>query len=158
VPIAFPSTTRTSSLLTFDQLYQERYQAMVRLARYRVDTQAQAEDIVQDAFHQVWQRWDTLDQPRSYLRRTVINGCHNELRRRKVRRDNDHKLLDSDDTNEEYLTDVLAGISERRRLALVLRYYGDRTLKEIAELMNVPTGTAKSLLHRGLADARLAIN
>jgi RNA polymerase sigma factor (sigma-70 family) len=142
----------------FDALYRERYEQMVRLAAQLVDLRAVAEDIVQEAFHKLWLRWSQVEAPMSYLRSTVVNACHNELRKRRVRRDAHHKLFDRPDGFTEYLADALAGISERRRHAIVLRFYGDRTMSEIAEAMDIPTGTAKSLIHRGLADLRVAFD
>jgi len=147
-------TPRTS----FEGLYTDRFEPMVQLACGLVDHRAVAEEIVQDAFRQLWQRWDTITQAAGYLRTTVVNGCHNELRRRRVRRDSWHQLVVvSDSPDWDYLVDALAEVSERRRQALVLRFYGDRSIDEIAEAMHIPTGTAKSLIHRGLADLRLAI-
>jgi DNA-directed RNA polymerase specialized sigma24 family protein len=139
-------------------VYCDRYEPMVQLACGMVDRRAVAEEIVQESFRQLWQRWDQVAQPASYLRTSVVNGCHNELRRRRVRRDSWHKLITlSDGGPVEYLGDALAEVNERRRRALVLRYYGDWSIDEIASAMGVPAGTAKSLIHRGLADLRLAI-
>lgn len=143
---------------SFDDVYHQRYESMVRLACGLVDRRAVAEDIVQDSFHQLWQRWDTVSTPGSYLRTSVVNGCHNELRRRRVRRESAHKLVAGPAAEGEYLVDALADIPESRREAIVLRFYGGRTMNEIAQAMNIPTGTAKSLIHRGLADLRGALN
>lgn len=143
---------------SFDDVYAEKYEGMVRLACCMVDRRTVAEDIVQDSFRQMWQRWDSITNPGSYLRTSVVNGCHNELRRRRVRRDSAHKLIDRPDGDSHYLADALADICEQRRTALVLRFYGGRTMNEIAEAMDIPTGTAKSLIHRGLADLRGALN
>ncbi|MGI9613166.1 MAG: RNA polymerase sigma factor [Acidimicrobiales bacterium] len=148
-----------SDIRAFDGFYTERYSSMLRLASHLVDRRAVAEEIVQDAFRQVWQRWDTITNPAGYLRTSVVNGCHNELRQRRVRRDCWHKLTsDRGAADRHYLADALADIPESRRRAIVLRFYGDRTMNEIAEAMNIPTGTAKSLIHRGLADLRGAID
>lgn len=143
---------------SFDDVYTDRFDAMVRLACGLVDRQAVAEDIVQDSFRQLWQRWDSVSTPGSYLRTSVVNGCHNELRRRRVRRDSWHKLIDGPGADMDYLADALAEIPEQRRKAVVLRFYGGRTMDEIAKAMDIPTGTAKSLIHRGLADLRGALN
>lgn len=144
---------------SFDELYHHQYEPMVRLASGLVDRRAVAEEIVQDSFRRLWQRWDDVTAPTGYLRTSVVNGCHNELRRRRVRRDARHKLInDADEVAGDYLADALAGISESRRTALVLRFYGGRTMDEIAEAMDIPTGTAKSLIHRGLADLRGALH
>lgn len=139
----------------FDDFYHRQYEPMVRLASGLVDRRVEAEEIVQDSFRRLWQRWDAVSAPTGYLRTSVINGCHNELRRRRVRRDSWHKLIDIDDEAAgDYLADALADICESRRTALVLRFYGGHTMGEIAEVMDIPTGTAKSLIHRGLADLR----
>ena len=42
-------------------------------------------------------------------------------------------------------------LPQRQRQALVLRYYADCTLHQVADLLGCPLGTAKSLIHRGLA-------
>lgn len=49
---------------------------------------------------------------------------------------------------------ALAQLSPRHREALVLRYWLDLSLKEMAASMNVSVGTAKSHLSRGLAPLR----
>ena len=164
--IEIPHNGQTSDLVpndrddhqAFNAVYAARYNSMLRLACCLVDRRTVAEDIVQDSFRKLWQRWHSVTSPNSYLRTSVVNGCHNELRSRRVRRDSWHKLLDRPDEDSHYLADALAGICEQRRKALVLRFYGGRTMNEIAEAMDIPTGTAKSLIHRGLADLRGALN
>ena len=59
----------------FDALYHAEYAAMVRLARRLVDSTERAEEIVQDAFAKVYDRWHRLDEPGGYLRTAVVNGA-----------------------------------------------------------------------------------
>ena len=141
----------------FDRLYTERYRPMLGLAISLVDQSSVAEEIVQEAFQRVWTRWDRLEQPSVYLRTSVVNGCHDELRRRRVRRRTDPTLRPPEVAESDYLVDALSSVAPRRRKALVLRYYGGHTMPEVAEAMGIPTGTAKSLVHRGLADLRGAL-
>jgi RNA polymerase sigma factor (sigma-70 family) len=49
---------------------------------------------------------------------------------------------------------ALTRLPAKRRVALVLRYYEDLPIVEIAELMQVRPGTVKSLIHRGLASLK----
>jgi RNA polymerase sigma factor (sigma-70 family) len=49
---------------------------------------------------------------------------------------------------------LLADLSGRQRMALVLRFYEDLTVPAIAEVMGVRPGTVKSLIHRGLAQLK----
>ncbi|MGB5755277.1 MAG: sigma-70 family RNA polymerase sigma factor [Acidimicrobiales bacterium] len=141
----------------FDAFYTDRYLPMVALAAGMVDHRCEAEEIVQDALHRLWQRWESVDEPARYLRTMVINGCHDELRRRRIRRDANRSLRHRAPVEQDYLADVLAGVDPRRREALVLRFYGGHTMSEVAAAMEIPTGTAKSLIHRGLADMRGAL-
>lgn len=142
----------------FEAFFQERYRPMLALAISMVDQRCAAEEVVQDALQQVWLRWEDLTDPACYLRAAVTNRCHDELRKRRVRRDNDPKLLLRPSAEPHYLADVLADVTPKRREALVLRYYGGHSLAEVAAVMEIPTGTAKSLIHRGLADIRGALN
>lgn len=141
----------------FDAFFADRYQPMVRLAIGLVDQRCAAEEIVQEALQRVWLRWDSLNEPACYLRTTVVNSCNDELRKRRVRRDAHRVLRQRPQAESHYLVDVLADVAPRRREALVLRFYGGHTLSEVAEAMEIPTGTAKSLIHRGLADMRGAL-
>ncbi len=143
---------------SFDAFFQERYRPMVAVAMNLVDQRCAAEEIVQEALQQVWLRWDELLEPNCYLRTAVVNRCHDELRKRRVRRDADRALRMGPQAESHYLADVLADVTPKRREALVLRYYGGHSLAEVAEAMAIPTGTAKSLIHRGLADMRGALN
>jgi RNA polymerase sigma factor (sigma-70 family) len=143
--------------LAFDEFFACRYQTMVNLASGLVDNRPTAEEIVQDSFQRVWLRWGDLDQPAQYLRTTVVNSCNDELRKRRVRRNASRMLGSRPEPERHYLVDLLAAVQPRRREALVLRFYGGHTVSEVAQVMDIPQGTAKSLIHRGLADLRGAL-
>jgi DNA-directed RNA polymerase specialized sigma24 family protein len=61
-------------LVTFEELYARQYLPMVRLAYTLVDTQQRAEEVVQDAFAAMYERYDRVERPEAYLRVTVLNG------------------------------------------------------------------------------------
>lgn len=150
---------RTRSLAGFDQLYQAEYAPMVRLARGLVDTTERAEEIVQDAFVKVFDRWHGLDEPGGYLRTAVVNGARSELRKREVRRRVGlQRRREATPIERDYLLDALDKLPPKRKMALVLRYYGDFSEKEIAETMGVRPGTVKSLVSRGLAELRTVVD
>lgn len=52
------------------------------------------------------------------------------------------------------LAQALARLPFRQRAAIVLRYYGRESEREIAERLGCRTGTVGSLIHRGLAALR----
>jgi len=56
--------------------------------------------------------------------------------------------------DNDYLVDALQKLDFKRRSVVVLKYYGGYTIKEIAVLMEIPEGTVRSNLHRGLEDMK----
>ncbi|MCY4037512.1 MAG: SigE family RNA polymerase sigma factor [bacterium] len=142
----------------FDDLYRREYEPMVRLARGLVDTTEFAEEVVQDAFAKVLDRWGRLDRPGAYLRTAVVNGARSELRKREVRRRVGLRPFAAPEPGEsDYLLDALNQLSNRQKTALVLKFYADMSEKEIAQAMGVRPGTVKSATARGLAELRKAI-
>ena len=141
----------------FEEFYRTEYAPMVRLARGLVDASEAAEEIAQDAFARVFERWDRLDSPGGYLRTAVVNGARSELRKREVRRRVGLGQPRQVPAERDYLVDALDRLAPKRKTALVLRFYAGLSEREIAEAMGVRPGTVKSLLSRGLADLREVI-
>src|SRR5579862_6755318 len=67
----------------FEDFYRAQHEPMLRLAYLLTQSRAVAEDLVQDSFLRVQPRWEQLDIPAAYLRRTVTNACYSYHRRRK---------------------------------------------------------------------------
>jgi RNA polymerase sigma-70 factor (sigma-E family) len=143
---------------TFEELFQQRYEPMMRVAFLLVGSRAEAEDVVQDAFARVNLRWSRIDNPAGYLHRCVVNRSHDVLRRRRVEQRlwwmhrHETSELDADE-----MGDALAALPPARRTAIVLRYYAGLSEQQIAEAMDVRPGTVKSLLHRGMAELKRVI-
>lgn len=136
-------------------LYRQLHPPMVRLAHLLTGSNAVAEDLVQDAFVALHGALDRADNPAAYLRTTVVNRCRSHLRRRRL--EDRHRAVElrvatPPDVDETW--QALARLPERRRVALVLRFYEDLAIEEIAEVMGCRPGTVKSLVHRGLASLR----
>lgn len=142
----------------FEEFYRAEYLSMVRLAFGLLDTRESAEEITQDAFAKVFQHWDRLDNPGGYLRTAVVNGARSELRKREVRRRIRPGPPRPVGAEQEYLLDALERLPTRRKTALVLRYYGALSEREIAETMDIRPGTVKSLLSSGIAQLREVID
>jgi RNA polymerase sigma-70 factor (sigma-E family) len=143
---------------TFEELFHERYEAMMRVAFLLVGTRAEAEDVVQDAFARVSLRWSRIAVPPAYLYRCVVNGSKDVLRRRKLEqrlwRAQRHETSELD-ANE--LGDALAALPPARRAAVVLRYYAGLSEQQIAEALGVRPGTVKSMLHRAMTELKRVI-
>jgi RNA polymerase sigma factor (sigma-70 family) len=135
-------------------LYRSERVDMVRLARLLTGSQVVAEDVVQDAFVRLHPVLDTVDRPGAYLRRTVVNLCRSHHRRQDV----EHRWLTRQPSPPADLPPeldetwrLLATLSDVQRHTLVLRFYLDLRIDDIADLLDLPVGTVKSALHRGLA-------
>ena len=152
------ATGEVHQLASFDDLYRDEFGPMMRLARGLVDTQEIAEEIVQDAFARVYERWNRLDSPGGYLRTAVVNGARSELRKREVRRRiGIRPFIPPQPEDRDYLLDALDQLSPRQRTVLVLKFYADMTEKEIAQAMGIRPGTVKSATSRGLAELRKVV-
>lgn len=139
----------------------ERYQLRAVRAAYLVTQDAAlAEDVVQDAFVNVYHSIATFDANRPFVpwfMRIVINGAIRTSRREQMHETGDmDDLLDSapglDERMEMVETEdavwkALGMLTPERRAVIVLRYYLDMTETEAAEQLDIPVGTVKSRLH-----------
>ncbi|HZJ27078.1 MAG TPA: SigE family RNA polymerase sigma factor [Acidimicrobiia bacterium] len=145
---------------TLEQLFVERYAAMVRLAHLLTGSNAVGEDLVQDSLARMQRRWDRIDDPVAYLRTAVVNASRSwhRSRRREQRRLRVVAPVDENVGLEaRELLDVLDDLPHGQRTAVVLRYYEGFSEAQIAEAMGCRPGTVKSHLHRGLAALREVI-
>ncbi|HWL42225.1 MAG TPA: sigma-70 family RNA polymerase sigma factor [Ilumatobacter sp.] len=143
---------------TFEELYATQYASMVRLAHALVDTRQRAEEVVQDAFAAVYERFDRLEHPTAYLRTCVLNGCRRAIRRRMLRRAREFAVVDSgSELTYNHVLDAVRRLPHKQRSMIALRYDLQLTDAEIAATLGVPIGTVKSTLHRALTALRQEI-
>lgn len=139
----------------FEELYRTERVGLVRLALLVTGSRAAAEDVVQESFLRLRSTSAELTDPVRYLRRIVLNEARQVLRRRDIERRHvptDPGVVLPPELDEMW--QLLAGLSEKRRVALVLRFYEDLPFSEIARLMDCGESTARSLVHRGLKSLR----
>ena len=151
----------------YEMLFRGEFGAMVGLARLLGADDP--ENIVQEAFVRLHGRLRGLRDPgaaRAYLRVTVVNltrtrGTHLTMTRRSA------ALLvvpttvdDGADRRAERqeLAAALQQLTPRHREAVVLRYWLDLSIADIADAMGTRVGTAKSLVSRGLSALRVLLN
>lgn len=149
--MADDSTAEGSERLTFDAFYRSQWSTMVRFASLTTGSAALAEEIVQDAFADVYRRWAGIDSPAGYLRRAVGHRCTSWVRRQQLeRRHRPAPESESLDSRVVELLDALKVLSPRQRAAIVMRYLEDLPEAEIALALSCRPGTVKSLLARAL--------
>ena len=138
-----------------EALYRTQRLAMVRLARLLTDSPAVAEEIVQEAFIRFARSVGGKEQPAAYLRVIVVNLCRSHQRRTIVERRFAPKpatLSGLPEIDETW--DLVRKLPFRQRAVLMLRYYEDLSVADIALVLGCRPGTVKSTLHRGLAVLR----
>lgn len=137
----------------FEDLYRSAYGGMVALAIATVRDRSTAEDIVQDAYAQLWRRQGSVDRPIAWLRRAVVSNCLQALRTQRRRWAIIQRQVAPETTNtvdDDRFLDLLVGLSDRQRMAVTLRFVHDLPEAEIADLLNCRPGTVKSTVHRAI--------
>ncbi len=147
-------------------LFRARYPEMVRLADLLGADDP--EDIAQESFARLIRKHGSLRDPEAalaYVRATVCNLTRNRHRHLRVVRlrtpaarhegSSEQAVILREDHRE--VLAALAGLPDRRREAIILRYWLDLSEREIAEVMGVSPGTVKSSVSRGLATLAQAL-
>jgi len=114
---------------------------------------ADIEDVFQDTLIKVYENINTLKNPNyfeSWYISILINECRKKLRHRKK-----EVLKESIDYDEYYIDGYnffqeLNSIDEIYKEAIVLKYISGYTQEEIANILDIPLGTVKSRIYRGL--------
>ena len=153
----------------FVAYYQARGDNLRRTAYLLCGDWHLAEDLTQTAFTKLYRSWhrierhDVVDQ---YARRVLLRAYLDERRRpwrREFATTPASAELDivstADDTADErmVLWSALAGLSRRHRAVLVLRFWLDLPVEQVADLLGCSAGTVKSQTSRGLARLREAL-
>lgn len=144
----------------------DNQKAFLRAAKVICFDTQNAEDVLQEALADVFKRWNKIrehENPEAYLMRVMVSK-HADMRRKWLRRqqeketswdlaENIRDLVDqTDDVTQRLLVQAaLKSLSAAQRAVLVLIYEHGMVLREVAEVLQIPIGTAASHLARGKA-------
>ncbi|WP_353809342.1 RNA polymerase sigma factor [Agromyces sp. SYSU T00194] len=142
-------------------LVARRGPALTRFAVLVCGDEEDAADIVQEALARAWARpGRSVDPERAeaYVRRTIANAVIDQQRRggrwRRIRHLVVQPDLREDDADAaDRRIDLLRRLGDlppRQRACLVLRYYEDRTVAEVADVLGIRPGSVKRYLSDGL--------
>lgn len=156
-PVTHQSVHAVSPESTFEGFYAAQVEWARRLTFVLTGNDLFVDDLVQDAFVRLRPRFDQIDNPRAYLRVTLVNGVRRH-RRREKRRDQAHEHLaqsipEGGGTVDDLL-DRIDRLPYRQRAVIVLRYFENLSETEIADSLGCRPGTVKSLASRALARLR----
>jgi RNA polymerase sigma-70 factor (ECF subfamily) len=167
--LAEPSSTQDSGVAWFEGVGRRELDRAYRLAGLILGDAAEAQDATQEALLRAWKQRRSLrdpDRAQAWFDRILVNACRDRLRRRRhlVRWadvGDRHTNPAADPFAALHLRDELLGglarLSADHRIVLVLRYWADLPIAEIAERLEVPAGTVKSRLHYALSAFRSKI-
>jgi RNA polymerase sigma factor (sigma-70 family) len=149
-----------------NEIYDQLSSFVYGLALRVIGDARAAEDVSQEVFVTVWERPDAFDPDRGSLRtwlgtlthRRAVDHVRREEARRRRAVENAARAHSTPDVEEmatalviaERVRSALATLPEEQRRAIQLAYFGGKTYRQVAEVLGVPEGTAKSRLRLGL--------
>ena len=141
------------------------YEKYYRLALSYSRNEADACDIVQEAAYKAILKCESLkniEYADTWIYRIVINEAYTFLKKRRTEENLDEieeKNISAEDAYENLdLTQALERLDEKDRTIVVLRFFEDRRLDEIAEILDMNLNTVKSRLYRVMDRLKLALD
>ncbi len=125
--------------------------------------QNDALDVVQETAYRSFKKIDTLKRPeyfKTWLIKIAINCAIEFVRKNKkviLLKPEDEEFIGSVDEDVSLsitLQELLDRLNEDEKGVVILKFYQGYSFKEIADLLNIPLGTAKSVLYRALQKLR----
>ena len=148
------------------RLMEAEHQGLLQYACYRLGSRDDAEDAVQDVFIRLHQRLQNesrdIQSLTAYLYRSLANLCVSRLRQSEhinfVTLDSQMDITDADreDFEQEFrrISRLLSKIPDEQAEVIRLRFYGDKSFREIANILDLPVSTVKSRFQYGIDKIR----
>ncbi len=111
-------------------------------------------DVIQEVFIKYLKQGNFKSEQyeRHWLIRVTINVCKNEVKRKKKQINlNDETInnLKDDYTEKEYIFHQISQLDDKYKVVIILHYYNNLPIKEIAEILKVSESCIKMRLKRG---------
>ncbi|WP_214484831.1 sigma-70 family RNA polymerase sigma factor [Bacillus sp. SM2101] len=143
----------------FQELIEEEKVKMYKIAYVYLKNEEDTLEVFQETVYKAFISIKNLKEESyfsTWLTRILINTAFDYLKRKKRIIPMETEILESRinpySSNEKDL-DLLQAVmelDEKYKTVLILRFYRDYSVKQIAELLNVPEGTVKTNIHRGV--------
>lgn len=156
----------------FATVYAGLHAQVESIVRRIVRDHAMAEEVAQDVLFEVWRKADQFDPGRGTARAWVATLARrravDRVRSEQARRNRDDRVSrrDAETPRDDVAESVelrldhwqvrraLDALTERQRTAIELAYYDGYTYRDVADVLGIPEGTAKSRLRDGLQRLR----
>jgi len=147
---------------SFDELFLDQHDRLYRALYFVTGSREDAEELMQDAFLKLWERWDTIatiDDPVAWLFRVSLNGLRMRVRRAGVAA---RKFMPIPTQRDPYddielhedIRKMLLGLPPRQRAALVLTEIFDYSSEQAARILGIRPTTVRVLASQGRAALR----
>lgn len=124
--------------------------------------EADAEDAVCNAIQKGYEHLEQLRNPQKFKpwMITIIKNEALQIKRKRLELPGNEQveaMLEPTQDSPHELWDVVQALPEEYRLAIVLFYYNDLSIRDISKVLDIPIGTVKSRLNRGRELLRQAL-
>ena len=148
--------------LRFEDFFEAESRTLVRRLCTDTGNSAEAEEIMQDAFLALWERWDRIGDiadPTAYLYRTAMNAFRKRTRRaalavRRVLSLAPDPVPFAEIDDQQDVVAALGELTPRQRAALVLTDVMDYSSEEAGRALGVSAGTVRGLASRARQNLR----
>jgi RNA polymerase sigma-70 factor (ECF subfamily) len=162
---------RKGDLDAFETIVRARMDAVYRLTNAILGDEADAHDAAQETFVAAWRQLPRLREParfEAWLQRVAVNAARQTMRARSRRRIREipsstvvalaERAAAAPGDDASLLDAALAKLAIEQRAILVLHHLEGRPLAELATILEIPEGTAKSRLFAARHALAAAIN
>ena len=144
---------RATEQREYDWYFRACFPPVARTVFLMVHDRELAEDVTQEALYRMLTHWRTVsayERPEAWVRRVAIRIAVRELRRRAARADKERlaQPMAYDQLPDPDVARAVAQLAPMQRAAVVLFYWEDRPVHEIAELLEVSESSVKQHLFR----------
>jgi RNA polymerase sigma-70 factor (ECF subfamily) len=154
--VLFPAE-RVEARARFDEFFEDEHERLFKALYFVTGDRQDAEELMQDAFMKLWERWDQIDRisdPTGYLFRVALNGFRMRRRRaatavRKVAPVTEERDLFAEAEMRADVRRLLLGLTVRQRAALLLVDLLGYPSEQAARILRVRPSTVRALATQG---------
>lgn len=143
----------------FQELIEEEKVKLYKIAYVYMRNEEDALEVFQETVYKALNSIGNLKDERyfsTWLTRILMNRAFDQLKRKKKVIPMERDILESKTSsyllseNDPDLLQAVIELDEKYKTVIVLRFYKDYTVNQIAELLDCPEGTVKTNIHRGI--------
>ena len=161
--------------MQFEEVYNKYYNKVLRYFNIHIESAQDAEDLATDVFIKCYDNFDSYDSGKAAIGTWIYAIANNCLKNYYRGRKNNASLDDPDSAIDvadntdmgraveltemrNMLAEALSILDEEKRRIVVLRYFSEKTTKEIAEITGLSDANVRVILNRSLSKMREYFN